>query len=438
METVEKTIHFTAEMLENLVNSVSPPVFDKLKPIIGSRFFSLSEFGAALEVHLGGDFEEYGKIIYDNIPITDDEDTADEDNDNSEYSVYPNKSISTSIEIKNENQSIYELVVRKWSNKQLKLDPDFQRHDVWKAEQKSQFIESVLLNYPLPPFYFNTIVEDKKFMYVVVDGRQRLTTLHRFIHDEFKLQGLKVLKHLNGKSFSDLKNEDDTLRSKIEDKQLTIYLIPASVPIEIVYDIFNRINTGGTQLQRQEIRNCIYLGQATRFLKELASSQEFKDAIDRGISGKRMKDQEAVLRYLSFQLLNHETQYKRMNDFLGDTMMLMNAENKFSSEKGNEIAINFKRVMKHTFDFFGTRNFRIPTNKTRGLISIAVLESVCYFFSKKTDAFLMHNKAIIQENFNDLLKDADYIDSVRFSTGDPARVKTRIESAFRILSLNTL
>jgi hypothetical protein len=436
METLEKAIHFTAEILGTLKSKVPSLVYDKLTFFSERKFTSLSEFEEIVkEGLLKEEFEEYGKIICDDEVFTDEILTDEKD---TEAATSWDDISNIGIDIKNDNQSIYELVVRKWDNKQLRLDPDFQRNDVWKAEQKSQFIESVLLGFPLPPFYFNIIVENKKFMYVVVDGRQRLTTLHSFIHDKFKLQGLKVLTRFNGKSFSDLKDEDDTLRSKIEDKQLTVCLIPASVPMEMVYDIFNRINTGGTQLQRQEIRNCIYLGQATLFLKELASYQEFKNAIDNGISGKRMKDQEAVLRYLSFQLLNYKTQYRRMNDFLGDTMMLMNVENKFPLEKRNEIAANFKRVMMHTFDFFGNRNFRIPTPTTRGFISIAVLESVCYFFSKQTDNFLMRNKEVIQENFSALLKDADYIDAVRFSTGDEKRVTTRIEVASKILSLNTL
>jgi hypothetical protein len=214
-------------------------------------------------------------------------------------------------------------------------------------------------------------------------------------------------------------------------------LIPSKIPIEFVYDIFNRINTGGTQLERQEIRNCIYLGAATRLLKQLADSVTFKNAIGYGISPNRMKDQEAVLHYLAFQLLDYKTKYKQMNDFLEDAMKLMNKPNLFSIENQNIIVSNFERVMKYTYDFWGNRNFRIPTEHTRGVVNIAVMESVCYFFARQTDGYLIRNGQLIQQNFDKLLQNASYIQSVRFSTGSLQQVRTRMELAAEILSMDT-
>ena len=137
----------------------------------------------------------------------------------------------------------------------LIIDPDFQRNLVWDQEQKSQFIESIILNFPLPPFYINQRNDGK---YNIVDGLQRTTTMHAFVNDQFRLQDLEALTYLNGCNFSDLKKLNSDYQTKIEDKKLTIYLIKPSVSIKVVYDIFKRINTNGTPLNRQEVRNCIF------------------------------------------------------------------------------------------------------------------------------------------------------------------------------------
>lgn len=189
-----------------------------------------------------------------------DEDTLDS-NDLGKGSIYPYDPSKADVDIREDPQTIYELVVRKWDRGLIKM-PDFQRKYIWKAEQQCLFIESILLNFPLPPLYIN---KDKEGNYIVVDGRQRITTLRRFLKDEFKLEGLKAIPSVNGKRFSDLVALNSEYQTKIEDKKLLVYIIQPSVPLEMVYDIFNRINTGGTQLERQEIRNCIYIGKATDF-----------------------------------------------------------------------------------------------------------------------------------------------------------------------------
>jgi len=91
--------------------------------------------------------------------------------------------------------------------------------------------------------------------------------------------------------------------------------------------------------------------------------------------------------------------------------------------------------MKYTYLFFGSQNFRIPTGSTRGRINLAVLESVSYFFSFQTDDFLKKNTEKIKANFNILIKNNKYLDSVRTATGDTQRVITRFKMAQEILSI---
>jgi len=355
--------------------------------------------------------------------------TSGDSEDEGKGGLYPYDPTQADIDIRETPHSIFELM-RKYDDGRLVIEPDFQRKLVWSPEQKSRFIESVILNFPLPPFYVNETREGK---YIIVDGLQRTTALHEFINNEFELTGLEALPHLNGKRFSDLKIMSGAYQTKIEDKKITLYVLRPSVPMAVVYDLFNRINTGGTKLERQEVRNCIFLGKATKLLKELSESEVFCKAIDNGISPKRMKDREAVLRYLSFKLFDYKTDYQGdMSNFVEQAMRKIN---KMPDEEVLELKKDFDRVMQLSHAFFSERNFRVPfpERTTRGRINIAVLESVGYFFSQQTDAFLYQNQTTIIRNFDQLLKTPSYLDAVQQSTGDKKRVVTRFDLAQKIL-----
>lgn len=361
--------------------------------------------------------------VFDDTIIENDEDTDIYENG----SKYPYK-MPEEVDIKEQPHTIFEWM-RKYERGQLITDPEFQRNLVWKPEQKSKFIESILLNIPLPLFYVNQDLQGK---YIIVDGLQRTTTLADFILEKnnnrrFSLEGLEVLEQLNGCFFSDLSRE---LQTRIEDRKILVYIIRPSVPLPMVYDIFHRINTGGTQLTRQEIRNCLYLGPATKLLKELAQKDYFRLAIDYGISPKRMKDREAVLRYLAFQILDYENQYRDMDTFLADALKKLN---RLSENEISLLESNFERVMKKSYEFFGRLNFRLPTNSTRGRINIAVLESVGNFFSKTSDEYLSTNEEQIKNNYRELLINPNFLDAVQFATGDRRRVLARFELAQNIL-----
>jgi uncharacterized protein with ParB-like and HNH nuclease domain len=422
----ENTLDFLSKRLpENIIR--------KLKPIENKVFSSLEVFRSILKGLLNEEVAAYEETILNYaVQIESDADTLQQDiymNENGKTSIYPYDPSKADIDIREDPQTVYELVQRKWDRGLIQM-PDFQRKFVWKPEQQSLFIESVLLNFPLPPLYIN---KDTKGKYIVVDGRQRITTLRRFLNNAFKLKGLRAFPQLNDKNFEELVASNSEYQTKIEDRKLLVYLIQPTVPIEMVYDIFNRINTGGTQLERQEIRNCIFSGKATEFLKKLAGKDIFKEAIDNGISDNRAKDQEAILRFLAFRVFDHRSHYKNsMNDFVEKAMKYINSH--CNDDELLHLESTFDKAMKYTLDYFEKNNFRIPTQNTRGRVNIAVFETVSGFFASKSEKFLLHNKAQIKANYCLLLKNEDYIDAVRFSTGDKRRVKTRFDIAFDMLT----
>lgn len=424
----DKTVYkITKEVLKILNKDLGSDILEKLKIIEGKKFVGIKKFESELKILLDDNFESYKeKIINKSIIIEDDEDTEEEElyKKNGKESIYPYDPSKADIDIREAPQTVYELVVRKWTEKGVLKMPDFQRQFVWKQDQQSLFIESVLLGFPLPPLYIN---KNKDGEYIVVDGRQRLTTLKRFLHNDFKLSKLNALPELNDKNFNDLIEINPEYQTKIEDTKLLVYLIQPSVPLEMVYDIFNRINTGGTQLTRQEIRNCIYLGNATKLLQELTNSTIFRKAIDNGISSLRAKDQEAVLRVISFIMFNYKEEYKNsMNTFVENTMKKLNTLNQQEIE---DIKKKFITSMKTTTKIFGSwSNFRIPTDYTRGRINIAVMESVAnYFIDIPPNTITDETKKIYRDKYADLMNDNEYFNTVRFSTGSKSYVVKRFD-----------
>ena len=198
------------------------------------------------------DLEDYNTV---DINIEAEEKEQDENTDN-----YPN----LSIKIEQAQYSIFELK-RKYDKDRICIDPDFQRNLVWTNKQKSELIESVIMQIPLPLIY---LAENEDGKLVVVDGRQRLTTFFQFLDNEFRLKDLKILPQINGMNFNEL--EESHLYSRyvtiIEDTQLVVQIIKYPTKDRVRFDIFDRVNRGGTPLNKQEMRNALYQGNATKLL----------------------------------------------------------------------------------------------------------------------------------------------------------------------------
>ncbi len=150
-------------------------------------------------------------------------------------------------------------------DKQINLSPEFQRRDRWSVEKQSRFIESIIMNVPIPPVFLG---EDDYGNYVVLDGRQRLTAMYQFLKNAYVLKNLEVWKELNGLRFLDLE------KRKL-DRTITRRFVPAVVILkesspEVKYDVFDRLNTGGVVANEMEIRNAVYPGKFNRLIHRLS------------------------------------------------------------------------------------------------------------------------------------------------------------------------
>lgn len=167
----------------------------------------------------------------------------------------------------------------------LNLRPEYQRRLRWSTPQKSRLVESLLLNIPIPPVFF---YESNSARYEVIDGQQRLNAVQEFIDGGFALTGLQVLKPLNGLRY--LRCPPRIKRALDRSTLSAIVLLLESEPVsnrignlsltDIRRFIFDRLNTGGTRLNAQEIRNAIYPGYFNKALVELSRFKTFTDTFD--------------------------------------------------------------------------------------------------------------------------------------------------------------
>jgi hypothetical protein len=261
-----------------------------------------------------------------------------------------------------------EQLLRRIDEEALDLAPDFQRHaNIWKDDAKSRLIESILIRIPLPAFYIDATNEDK---WLVVDGLQRLSALKQFMSDKkLNLRGLEYLINLEGKNYDEIGRR---YQRRIEETQVTVYLIGKGTPPEVKYNIFKRINTGGLPMSPQELRHALNPGKATKFLAKLALLPEFQEVTKISKLRKmRMDDREFILGFLAFTLTSYQDYKNDTNDnrsvFLSRALFKVN---NLHEEQFKMIEKNFKKSMIAAFEIFGKSAFRKISHNQKRLYPI--------------------------------------------------------------------
>ena len=355
--------------------------------------------------------------------------------DDDSLSIYPN----AEVRVEKVQFSVLHLKRLYEDRKELILNPDFQRKDVWKGKQRSELIESILMGIPIPIMYLFETADGRK---QVVDGRQRITSIFDFLNNKFPLRDLKILHDLNGSRFSDL---DKKLQGIFEDYQLHVYVIQPPTPERVKYDIFDRVNRGGTRLNNQEMRNALYGGKATELLKELSESDAFLKATERGVSPTRMKDQYIILRTLAFLLWlsgdlkvikeMESIDYKSdIDDFLAKVMIAINAH---LADSVIEAARNkFLLAMERIHRVLGNDAFRFEPKEsgTRRPINMLLFEVLTYLFtyeeveSEKTNPVIKEWKKEIDKTGGAFRESVDATSSVTARFEDVKRLLEKIKN----------
>lgn len=269
----------------------------------------------------------------------------------------------------------YAMSIGEWASlyekKELDIHPEFQRFYRWTSFQKSRFIESIFLGIPIPPIF---VAQTKEGIWDVVDGLQRLSTLFEFmgiLKDEngksvtpLVLEGTKYLPALDGKRWEDPEKTNSSLelaqRLYIRREKLDVNIILRESGKTAKYELFQRLNTGGSPLSDQEVRNCIIVMLDREFftwLRTLADNESFKNCI--ALSDKALLEQddmELVLRFIVFRTMSEKDMVgiRDLGDFLTNEMIKLITDKEFNRDKEKRI---FERTFKVIFDKLGTDAF---------------------------------------------------------------------------------
>ena len=244
--------------------------------------------------------------------------------------------------------------------------PGFQREYVWKEEDASRFIESLLIGLPTPAIF---LAKDKfSNKYLVIDGQQRLRTLQYFYREKFshgKLFKLKgVIYPFNGLTYSSLSPTD---RRSLDNSIIHCIIISENYDPSAMFYLFERLNTTGTPLNPQEIRNALYHGAFSELIQELSIQETWKKLYSK--SNNRSTGQELILRFLALYF-DLDSYSGNMVDFLNHFMLKNINLNLISKEE-------IQRVFLATIDFInnclGSKAFYYKMSFNRALYESLML-----------------------------------------------------------------
>ena len=321
--------------------------------------------------------------------------------------------------VRKEPRTVGDIVTR--INKgRYKLDPEFQRDFVWNLTMQARLIESSLMRIPLPVLY---VAEDLDGRIIVVDGLQRLTTFQRFLNDEFALKGIGSSDPdslISGKKFSELPIH---LQERIEDTQLTLYILDPKAPERARLDIFERVNSG-KPLTRQQMRNCLYSGVSTRWLKEASEHQSFLSATGKSLNSKSMRDREVINRFCAFYVLGYESYEGDMEEFLADALSKMN---KMSSSELELMMNAFCLAMDLNYELFGKHSFRKSLIKKdrKSVLNVSLFDAIASQLALNIEKVEQLPTEDLIKRVCNLLKYEPFINAISNSTNNSNQVKVR-------------
>ena len=306
-----------------------------------------------------------------------------------------------------------EVLHRKWRDGEI-IIPKFQRGFVWSHVQASRLIESFLMGLPVPAIFLYNEVSEK---HLVIDGHQRLRSVFSFFEGKLPDGRLFSLKDVNerwaGKLYESLEDID---ARRFRDSVLRAVILRQVDPKDMtsVYHVFQRLNTGGTTLTPQEVRNCVLHGPFNDFIVDLNTDKTWRQMVGSSAVDKRMRDVELIVRFFALAT-NSKAYFKPMKDFLSDFMQQHRQAH--NTRRFREL---FARTVQMVVESLGGKPFHVH----RGL-NAAVFDSVMVAFATSNGPL----PPDIRSRYRKLLDDEKYAEATTAGTTDEQVVKARIKIA---------
>jgi len=328
-------------------------------------------------------------------------------------------------------------IVRMYLNGQLTIQPDFQRDVVWKKAEQTRFIDSLIKQLPIPSMCisFDFTTNER----LVIDGLQRISTIISFLtNDEYQLSELDDIEpKISGKTVLSIKSKNKTIYDRVENLTIPITVLRCDYAkkthMDYLFTIFHRLNSGGSKLNNQEIRNCIYNGNFNTFLKNSVKYPNYKKLFDiDNAKTYRFAFEELNLRFFAFS--ERISKYNgRLAKFLNDYMYDKENNPKTSKITVKEIEDkrrNFQKTVDLTY-------IKIFDSKGLGKLSKTIIEALLIAVGKNTSYVesLTNNEAkrLFQKLKNDSLFSPD---NLKEGLSQKSKVINRINKAIDIFAGN--
>lgn len=322
------------------------------------------------------------------------------------------------------------IIDKMWHEEDIEI-PEFQREFVWTIKQSSLLIESFLLGLPVPPVFFYIDEEQKN---LVIDGQQRILSAVYYFdgyfgeesargrRQVFRLTGLDERSPYFNRRFQDLSQADQRRLQNAVLRAINVRQLSPREDNTSMYHIFERLNTGGTELKPQEIRNCVFRGQFVYLLRKLNDDKNWRLIMGKTVKDKHQKDIELILRVFALSNRRWESYEKPMKEHLN---VIMRKNQKAKGKDLQRFIDIFPRACQIAVKKLGQKPFHI-----RGPLNTSVLDSIMCTLIDHFD-MIPDN---LTKRFNELIKDQKYLPTTYAGTTDTLVLRDRFEVAQKYLT----
>lgn len=317
-------------------------------------------------------------------------------------------------------------------DREIVIRPEYQRLFRWSVEQRSRLIESILLRLPIPPIF---LIEDENGVLELIDGLQRTSSVLQFLdheaieQEELVLSGCDILHEINGMKFEDFST---SIRLRLKRTPIRAVIIKRSGDDYVKYEMFKRLNTGGSLLSAQEIRNCssrMLSGGADFYnmLQELASDPNFKAAIIRlpEPDRERRADEELVLRYFAVRFYREAfagNVREWLDNFMEDILFNRGGAEFYPEDFGNFFAFIARKFGDSAFS-------RSRDGQAFGRLAPAYFEAVAGALSDRFGELENADPITLQTNLSNAFESEEF----KAASGPGANSKGKMEERIRIV-----
>lgn len=333
-----------------------------------------------------------------------------------------------------------ETIVSQLRRGNIVLNPSFQRRDAWKTQQKSRFIESLILGLPIPQIVLAESKE-RRGKFIVLDGKQRLLSILQYWglgegkNNEYALSGLEIRKDLIRKKLKLLESEpdhEDDLNALLNQPIRTV-VIKNWPSVDFLHLVFLRLNTGSVKLSPQELRQALFPGDFSDWVDEAAvNSNAIKTLLHLHEPDYRMRDIEVLSRYLAFRFFLAD--YRgRMKNFLDYSFETFNKDwHKWEPQLQAALA-DFELAVEALEQIFGPSIGKKPGSKhfNRAVFDFLVL----YAQDERIRSAMVSNSSKVKEAFEKLFNDASFKSATERDTAGVPNTVERISKWGTVLSV---